>query len=379
VTAVIADVRIRTLTAPLDAPVKMACGTITRRTMALIEVESADGAVGYGESWVNHPPWAIVERRATIAEGIAPLLIGEDPARISALRARVLGELAGPARQWGAQGPLMQALSGVDAALWDLLGKSAGLPVSCMVGGRVRDEVPVYASGLGPDNVAAMAERCAGEGFTAVKVRVGFGPGVDEASLGAARDVLGPDAELMADANQAWTLAEAVRMAPVLRDADVAWVEEPIRGDSLAELEEFHRRTGLTVASGENVYGSAAFLPYLQSPESLILQPDVSKTGGLSEALPIAHLASAAGKPVMPHLYGGALAWAATLQFAAAAPAVRAVEFDVRPNPLRDSLLAGHPTVNGGVACIPPGPGLGAVLDEAALSEFTTDPGRSCR
>jgi L-alanine-DL-glutamate epimerase-like enolase superfamily enzyme len=377
VTAPIADVRVRTLSAPLDSPVRMACGTITRRTMALIEVETADGAVGFGESWVNHPPWAIIERRATIAEGIAPLLIGQDATRITALHARVLDALAGPARQWGAPGPLMQALSGVDAALWDLLGKSAGLPVSALTGGRVRDEVPVYASGLGPDNVAPMAQRCAADGFTAVKIRVGFGPGADEASLGAARDVLGPGAELMADANQAWTLAEAVRMAPILREARVAWVEEPIRGDSVADLEEFHRRTGLTVASGENVYGSAGFLPYLQSREPLLLQPDVSKTGGLTEALPVAHLARAAGKPVMPHLYGGALAWAATLQFAAAAPAVRSVEFDVRPNPLRDSLLAERPAVTGGVARIPAGPGLGAVLDEAAMSRFSADPPRS--
>jgi L-alanine-DL-glutamate epimerase-like enolase superfamily enzyme len=375
----IADVRVRTLAAPLDQPVRLACGTITRRTMALVEVESADGAVGLGESWVNHPPWAIAERRAAITEGIGPLLIGADAASIAALHARVLGELSGPARQSGGPGPLMQALSGVNTALWDLAGKSFGLPVAALSGGYVRTEVPVYASGLGPDSVTVMAARCAELGFTAAKVRVGFGAGTDRDNLLAAREVLGPRAALMADANQAWSLPEAVRMAGPLGEAGVAWVEEPVRGDRLADLEEFSRRTGLTVATGENIYGSAGFLPYLQSREALVLQPDVSKAGGLTETLPVCHLAAALGRQVLPHLYGGALAWAATLQLAAAGPAVAGVEFDLRPNPLRDALLTDPPAVHRGLARIPAGPGLGVTLDQAALAEFTIDQGRSSR
>lgn len=376
----ILDVRLRTLTAPLEEPVAMACGVMERRAMALVEVESTDGLVGVGESWINHPPWAGTERRATIVEGIAPLLLGEDAAKITSLHTKVLQRLSGVARQWGGMGPLMQALSGVDIALWDLLGKALDCPVAALVGGTVRDDVPVYASGIGPEDVEAMTARCAAEGFTAVKLRVGFGHELDRANLAVARKVLGDDISIMVDANQAWSLPQALRMAPMLHEHGVGWVEEPVLGGELTDLEEFSRRSGLRVAAGENVYGCGGFLPYLTSRDDLVLQPDVSKVGGLSETLPVCHMAQASGKAVAPHFYGGAVALAATLQLAAACPAVSCVEFDVRPNPLRDSIGTGpSPVMKAGMVRLPSGPGLGVMVDPSALGAFGTDDQRRSR
>ena len=369
----ITGVRVRTLSAPLDEPVVMACGQLGARTTVLVEVEAGSGLVGVGESWANHPHWAAAERQATLADGVAPLLLGEDHRRIAALHDKVVSALWGPVRQWGGEAILLQALSGVDIALWDLLGRTLGVGVAALIGGRGRDAVAVYASGLGPSDVATAASRCVDEGFAAVKVRVGFGADVDAANLRAAREAIGDARSLYADANRAWRRAEARQMTPALHEAGVAWVEEPLADASCAELEAFAAEAGLTVALGENLAGSPAFLPYLASPGPFLLQPDITKVGGFGHAAAVCQLASAAGVPVAPHFYGGAVGWAATLQLASACPAVRAVELDVRPNPLRDAVLADPPRVESGAARIPSGPGLGVTLDADRLEDHTIE------
>jgi L-alanine-DL-glutamate epimerase-like enolase superfamily enzyme len=366
----VVDVRVEVLS---DAPtevIEMSFGRLARRALALMEVESADGLVGYGESWVNHPAWAGAERLATIREGVAPLLVGEDARGVAALHEKMVRALEPVARQWGAPGPIMQAISGADIALWDLHAKSLGLAIGELAGGPVRDRVQVYASGLGPDDVAGTARRCRDLGFRAIKLRVGFGWEVDRRNVREAREAVGPDVAIMVDVNQAWTLQEALDFAGVLRECDVAWVEEPIAGNGLAELEEYARRTGLRVATGENLYGRRGFMPYAASRHVDVLQPDVSKTGGFGEALAVGNDAAALGKTVTPHLYGGAVAYAATLQLAACCSAVGCIELDVRSNPLRDPLIVDPPAVEGGSVAIPQAPGLGITLNEAALADL---------
>jgi L-alanine-DL-glutamate epimerase-like enolase superfamily enzyme len=371
--APIAEMRVRTLSVPMDRPVVMACGELTARMTVLVELETADGLVGVGESWVNHPHWVAAERQATLVEGIAPLLAGEDPGAIAAIGAKLSAALSGPVRQWGGQAPFMQAQSGVDIALWDLLGKRLGVAVSTLIGGRGRDRVPAYASGLGPEDVAATGARCVREGWTALKVRVGFDPATDRQNLAAARRVLGGDGRLFADANQGWTPPQARAMASALAEAGVAWIEEPVAGGDAADLHTFAAETGLVVALGENLAGSDAFLPYLASPGRFLLQPDLTKTGGFSHAWAVCQLAGSAGVPVAPHFYGGAVGWAATVQLAAACPAVTYLEYDVRPNPLRDSLLSDAPVVVGGMVEVPAGPGLGVTLDWDRVEDRTVD------
>ena len=371
--APITEMRVRTLAVPLDRPVVMACGELTARMTVLVELETADGLVGVGESWVNHPHWAPAERQATLAEGIAPLVVGEDSAAIAALHAKLAAALSGPVRQWGGQAPYMQALSGVDIALWDLLGKRLGVGVSALIGGRGRDRVPAYASGLGPEDVAATAARCVEDGWTALKLRVGFDPATDRDNLAAARRALGGDGRLFADANQGWNPPQARAMAAALADAGVAWVEEPITGGDPADLHAFAAETGQLVALGENLTGSDAFLPYLASPGRFLLQPDLTKTGGFTHAWAVCQLAGSAGAAVAPHFYGGAIGWAATVQLAAACPAVTLLEYDVRPNPLRDSLLCDPPAVAGGMVDVPAGPGLGVTLDWERVEDCTVE------
>jgi len=371
---VIVDARLQVLRAKVDDSIAMSFAPMRHRSMVLIEIETADGLIGLGESWVNHPPWAPVERMATLRFGVFPLILGADARSISTVHRRLSTALEPIGRQWGAPGPVMQAISAVDMALWDLRGRSAGCSVGALAGGRVRDLVAVYASSLGPDAVPEQAAAVRLVGHRAAKVKLGFGRDRDEFNLSTARRVCGPEMTLYADANQAWSLPEAIAMAPMLAAHDVAWVEEPIRGDRLEDLEQFHACTGMLVATGENVYGRSGFRDYAASPAIAVLQPDVSKTGGLTEAFAICDLAALYGKQVMPHLYGGAIAFAATLQLAAGARAVAAVEYDVRENPLRDPLIIDPPRPAGGAIELPDRPGLGVALDPAAVESAVHNP-----
>ncbi|NES31661.1 mandelate racemase/muconate lactonizing enzyme family protein [Micromonospora terminaliae] len=364
--AAVTDVRCRVFRARPTEQIAMSFAPLTHRVMILVEVELADGSVGVGESWANYPAWAWRERIATIQDGVAPLLIGRcfpDPA--TAQRA-LLAELVPLGRQWGAPGPVHQAISGVDMALWDLAARHAGTSLARLLSAAPRTELPVYGSSLGPTGVADVAYRCAALGLTAVKVKVGFGADTDLTNVGTARRILGDQVQVFADANQAWRLTEALEMVPALADLGVAWVEEPLAGDRPGELAELSHRTGMPLATGENLYGAAAFEPYLDAVE--ILQPDLGKVGGVTEFLEVLAAATAAGRTVNPHLYNGAVATAVTVQAGAISPATQLIEWDIRSNPLRqaaDGLLTAHGTVR-----VPDGPGFGIDLDQDQLDAY---------
>ncbi|WBB76023.1 mandelate racemase/muconate lactonizing enzyme family protein [Micromonospora sp. WMMD1128] len=364
--AAVVDVRCRVFRARPAERIAMSFAPLTHRVMVLVEVELADGSVGVGESWANYPSWAWRERDATIRHGIAPLMTGHrfpDPA--TAQRA-LLARLVPLGRQWGAPGPVHQAVSGVDMALWDLAARHAGTSLARLLSASPRTELPVYGSSLGPTGVAEVAHRCAALGLTAVKVKVGFGADTDLTNVGAARRILGDRVQIFADANQAWTLPDALEMVRALADLGVAWVEEPLAGDRPADLAELRQRTGMPLATGENLYGAAAFTPYLEAVD--IVQPDLGKVGGVTEYLDVLTAAEAAGRTVNPHLYNGAVATATTVQAGAISPATRLIEWDIRSNPLRraaDDLLTDHGTVR-----VPDGPGFGIALDTHPLDAY---------
>lgn len=370
--APIVDVRCRVFRARIDDPIAMAFAPLTSRVMVLVEVHLADGSVGVGETWANYPSWAWRERVATIREGVTPLLVGTNPGSPARVQRALLERLTPLGRQWGAPGPVHQAVSGVDIALWDLAARHAGASLAAVLAagaaGQPRGELPVYGSSLGPEGVAGVAERCAAAGLTAVKLKLGFGRERDLANVRTARRVLGDGVRLFGDANQAWTLAEALDITPALADLGVEWLEEPLAGDRPEDLDELARRTGMALATGENVYGAAAFTPYLAGDGVRIVQPDLSKVGGVTEYLRVLEAARGAGRAVYPHLYNGAVATAATVQAAAGSPGETLIEWDVRENPLRqaaDALLTEHGTVR-----VPDRPGLGIDLDPQQLSAY---------
>lgn len=173
-------VGLRVLRAPVADGIAMSFSPLRHRSAVLVQVRTEDGRIGQGESWTNDPPWAVEERVVTLSQGVLPLLLGQDASRIAAVHRRLCAKLDPLGRQWGAPGPIRQAISAVDVALWDLAGQRAGaaasgLAASGLAAGRVRDEIPVYASSLGPDNVSDTARRCTLDGHRAVKLELGFG------------------------------------------------------------------------------------------------------------------------------------------------------------------------------------------------------------
>lgn len=370
-TAVVDQVRLSVLEEPLCDPVPMSIGILRARRSLLVEV-SVDGVWGVGEVWVNHPSWAAHERLLTFRHGVVPLLAGRDVSDPRGVLHDLARALLPGATQAGSHGPVWQALSGLDIALWDALARRRGCSVAKVLNPEVvpRAQVPVYASGIGPSAVEQMCEQAARQGVRAVKVRVGFGRATDVATLTAVRSVLGDGITLLADANRAWTLDDAVEMSAVLSDQGAAWVEEPLRDDGAAELAALASRTDLPIACGENLYGHDAFEHYLAKAGLAVIQPDPAKSGGLTTSAAVARSAAARGVHVAPHCYSGGVALAASVHLAAAYGSVSMVEVDVRPSALRTRLLDEPWDVRDGCVELPRAPGLGVQVDPGTRRRF---------
>ena len=255
----IRSVRALVFRCPIETPVVTSFGIMRDRPMVLVRVEDDDGAVGWGETWCNFPTVGAEHRARLIESVIAPLLEGrsferpEEAFRLLNARTAVL------ALQAGEPGPIAQAIAGVDIALWDLAARRAGEPLWRMLGGR-SPRVRVYASGLNPDEPEKLAAKKRAEGFAAFKLKVGFGADRDIANLKALRRELGDDVDLMVDANQGWSLNDAVEMAPRLEAFDLRWLEEPLRADSpWNDWEVLSRHTRIPLAAGENIGSDDGF------------------------------------------------------------------------------------------------------------------------
>lgn len=360
--------RVSILKTPLARPVEMSFGRLVDRRICVVEV-AADGIWGIGESWINYPPWADSERLATYRHGVAPLLLGRDATDPGAVQSALAAALLPLGRQGGAEGAMWQALSGIDLALWDLAGKLAAQPVHRLLGSNlVAPQVAAYGSGIGPTDVEELCEAALAAGLRAVKTKVGFGRVTDERTVATTRARVGEEVEIFADANQAWSLAEAVQSASWLRDYAVAWLEEPLAGDRISDLGELAAQSDLGLATGENVYGIADYTSYARSGAIQVLQPDLAKAGGFTTGRVVARTAADAGVRLAPHCYSSAIGLAASAHFTAAYPHADWVEVDVRPNPLRTDLLREPWEWADGALCVPDRPGLGVELAAATVA-----------
>lgn len=368
----IVSVRTIVLAVPIASPVQTSFGVMSQRTAVLVELTASDGTSGWGESWCNFPSWAAQERLATINEGLAPQLLGKDPREIGRLNEMLKSTTRLLASQWGAPGPVAQAISAIDMGLWDLAGKAMGQPLFRLWGGTAQ-RIPVYASGLGPVDPHLLALELKGQGVKAFKLKVGFGAQRDEANLALMREHLGADVRLFVDANQAWDVATAEKMAGVLRRFDVAWLEEPLVADDLAGLAHLRRSIDIPIAAGENTYGLTGFMKLVASDCVDILQPDVTKSGGLSESLRICNLALAYGIPYAPHYLGNAVGLLASLHLFASVPGGIIMELDANPNPLRDELAGGALTLRDGCLALPEAPGIGWSPPIEVISKYTVE------
>ena len=285
----------------------------------------------------------------------------------------------------GRGGSITHTISGLDLALWDILGKATGQPVGRLLGGRYRESVMPYASLL-MDEPAALGNALAAlreAGFKAFKM--GWGPfgrvsdRLDEEIVQVARSTVGPDSLLMVDAGASdafWSqdLKWALRTAQMLARYDVTWFEEPLLPDALHDYQELRRSSPVPVAGGEVLTRRQSFQPWLSGHAFDIVQPDVTKVGGISEMRKIGWLAHAHGIRLIPHGWNTAIGLAADLQLASALPDTHLVEY-ISGSVYVDDLKAGGWQLNeAGELAIPAEPGLGVALDPQVLERVTGMP-----
>jgi D-galactarolactone cycloisomerase len=342
----------------------------------VVEIETDEGLIGWGECY---GPARIT---AAVVQSVAPWLIGQDPLRTEFLWQMIYARL----RDHGQKGAVIQGLSGIDIALWDIKGKHFGVPVHRLLGGPLRSEVQAYATGLyrrkSGDPLRYLAEEAAGyvaDGFKAVKLKVGFGVEEDAAVTRAVREAIGPDIALMVDANHAYDAVAAIRLGRMIEADNIAWFEEPVPPEDVAGYRAVKAAISIPIAGGECEFTRFGFRDILALRAIDIIQPDTCAAGGLSECKKIADMAEAFGVRYNPHVWGTGIAIAASLQLLAVlpshtppslAPVAPMLEFDRTEHPIRQSLLVQPIEHTKGVVHVPNGPGLGIEVDREALARF---------
>jgi L-alanine-DL-glutamate epimerase-like enolase superfamily enzyme len=356
---------------PIDEPVQTSFGIMYDRPAVLVRVEDREGAVGWGEIWCNFPGVGAEHRARVLESAIAPILLAQEwktpehAFRELSRRLHILGI------QCGEPGTIAQAIAGADIALWDLVARKMDQPLWRLLGGTAC--IQTYASGLSPTQPEKLAAAKRDEGFRAFKLKVGFGAERDVANLRALRELLGPDATLMVDANQAWTPDEVADMSHRLAEFRPAWLEEPIAADySLADWGRIARQSPIPLAAGENMRGEQQFTDAIDCGAFSVIQPDLGKWGGFSGCLPVARQAMDKGRMFCPHWLGGGIGLLASMHLKAAVGGAGYVEVDSNPNPLRELLATPYPAVNEGAVILSDHPGLGVAPDMDALRGFLT-------
>lgn len=343
------------------------------RQTTICVVDTDDGIQGCGEAFYFGGPSSIAA--ALIEDALAPLLIGSNPMDTNVLWDRMYNWT----RDQGQKGLTISAISAVDIALWDIKGKALNLPVYSLLGGAYRTRAKAYATGLYepqnvPDVLDALIREAEGyrdQGFSGMKLKVGYDIDTDARYVAGIRKAIGPDIALMVDANHAYNALEAAWLARRIEPFDINWFEEPVPPEDFDGYRELKGRTSIPIAGGECEYTRYGFRSLIGGRVVDILQPDVCAVGGISEMMKIVAMASASNIPVIPHVWGTNVGLAASLQCFAALPhfperrnpADPFFEFDRSPNPLRVGVTHEQIEMREGYIDIPNGPGLGVTLN----------------
>jgi L-alanine-DL-glutamate epimerase-like enolase superfamily enzyme len=326
----------------------------------LVRIDTDEGLTGWGEAFAYGAPLAVCN---VIEEALAPVLVGQDPGCIEAL----VDRMQRVAMVWGRRGLAIFAISAVDLALWDLLGKTLGAPVWRLLGGRAQAGVRAYASLLRyatPSEVGRVASVAAAQGFTAIKLHQ-----TEVESVAVAREAVGDEVDLMLDTNCPWTVEEAIAMARRLEPLALRWLEEPVwPPEDYRGLARVRAATSTSIAAGENEATVAGFREILDAGAVDVLQPSVTKMGGLTELRKVGVLAAAANVTLVPHAFYYGPGLAASVHFALATPGVPYVEFPAVP--LEAPLLQEPVRCADGRADVGDRPGLGADPDPDVIARY---------
>lgn len=361
----IESVSVEVYRAPVARPVRTSFGTMRDRQAVVVRVRSSQGVPGFGEVWCNFPSPAAEYRARLVVSVLAPLIVGRRWPHPRAVFDHLSTQTRLLAIQAGESGPFSQAIAGVDISLWDMAARQAGAPLWRLLGGRGGGgAVPAYASGIGPGGVADRARRAAQAGHRAFKLKVGFGEDIDLENLETLRQAVGFDTPIAVDANQAWTSHQAARWSRTLAPFGPIWLEEPISADQPDRVwARLRDASPIPLAGGENLVGYGSFRRAIGRGTLAVLQPDVTKWGGVTGCLRVARKTLDAGRRFCPHHLGGGIGLVASAHLLAAVGGDGLLEVDCNPNPLREGLARPFPRLAKGRLHLGEEPGLGVEPD----------------
>jgi D-galactarolactone cycloisomerase len=342
------------------------------------------GVSGWGEAFAQglEPP----EIAATVIDkALRPLVTGADPLETEVLWHRMYHMT----RDYGRKGSVVSAISAIDLALWDIAGKVHGVPVYRLLGGAFRTRVQPYATGFYRIKGQGEGKRLAEEairhfeaGFSLMKVKLGYGVEDDIACMREiGRAIEGEPIVLMVDTNHAYGRAEALRLGRALEEYALRWYEEPVAPEDIAGYVEMRAKLTMPIAGGENEHTLFGFRELLAASAVDIAQPDIGSCGGITAARHIMALAQSHGVEVNPHVWGSAIAQAASLQVIAAVPVAHhslylrepVLEYDRSSHPFRQHLIKEPIALTEGWVPIPDKPGLGIEVDRATLDRYRSN------
>ncbi|HWT79954.1 MAG TPA: mandelate racemase/muconate lactonizing enzyme family protein [Candidatus Methylomirabilis sp.] len=377
----IVEIKTYALQTPLTQPFAFSQGWVNRRSATLVEVITDEGICGWGEAFaqgLESPQIAL----ATIESALAPLLIGANPLEAEVLWHRMYHAT----RDFGRKGSVIAAISAVDIALWDIAGQAYGVPIHQLLGGAFRTRVQAYATGFyrikGQGEATRLGEEAQQHfeaGFTAMKIKLGFGLEDDMAVMEAVRRGLANQpVTLMVDTNHAYGVADAIRLGHALEQYNLRWYEEPVAPEDLAGYCEVRRKLSVPIAGGENEHTVFGFRELLDARCVDVAQPDIGSAGGFTACRHIVALAHAHGVQVNPHVWGSAIAQAASLQLIAAVPAAHhsvfasdpIFEYDRSSHPFRQQLVKEPVQHVRGWLEVPSRPGLGVEVDREVIARY---------
>ena len=361
-----------------------------KRTSHIVEVETDEGVTGWGECF--GPGNIAFANKGIVEKVIQPIVLGMQALDRDVIWHKVYNLM----RDHGQKGMPLQALSGVDIALWDIAGKAANLPLYKMIGGAHRDKVEVYGYGmmLRPENIKSLILRFKEEsaeikemGFKALKMKVGVGPKDDIKLIEAVRGGIGDNFRFMVDANHGYTTHDALYVGRAMEEFSPYWFEEPVAPEDLDGYRELRAFLKVNISGGEAEFNRWGWRKLLESRGLDIAQPEVCALGGISEYLRVLALCHSHFTPVVNHVWGSAIAVAVNLHLLAAMPPLPGglfpwepmLEFDTTHNHFIDDLLTVSLDIknqvknNNGTVSLPNGPGLGVTPQRDFLDKFRID------
>lgn len=377
----ISSIDIFVLKTPLAEPFAFSQGWVHQRSATLVRVTTDNGLSGWGEAFAQglEPPEISA---AVIEHALKPLVLGENPLDTQVLWHKMYNQT----RDYGRKGSVTAGISAIDIALWDIAGQYYSQPVHQLLGGAFRQHVVPYATGFyrlqgqnEAERLAAEAQEHVDAGFSAMKIKLGFGLSDDIEVMEAINEAVGHhDLDLMVDTNHAYGRSDALVLGKVLEKYAVRWYEEPVVPEDIEGYRELRMRLSVPVAGGENEHTAYGYRALLTAQAIDIAQPDIGSCGGFTAIRDIAAMAQAHGVLVNPHVWGSAIAQAASIQFIAALPVTNhslfprepILEYDRSTHPFRQQLTNQPLIIRDGVVDIPDGPGLGIEVNMDTVEKY---------